>query len=180
MFWGVLKVFAGLLAVASSLFGMIQVVPGSPENWWGPVTLSAGALLALEGSSQLFSGLSSHVLIATAAIIPIGIAAMFQDWRPRVWVFAATLAFVEWSIRRLSSASGRSEIGTFVFTGVLSAALAKTSVELFQYYWNAPSFWSLSQIFGFMFPIALPWILVLVLLAHSGREVFASPVAASR
>lgn len=170
--WGTFKLFVGVLAVVSSLFGMMQGANGSPGNWWGPVTLASAALLVLEGVFQLFSKAHSSLLITLAAMVPIGVSSLMREWPPRLWVFAAMLAFLEWTIRKLSSTTGRSEIGTLVFSCVLGAALGNTTVELFRYYWNAPSVWTLGQIAGFMFPIVLPWVLIVILIGHSGREVF--------
>lgn len=169
--WGTFKFSVGVLAVASSLFGMKQDPYGIPENWWGPVTLASAALLALEGVFDFFGDASSNLLIVLAGVVPLGIAGFFQEWSPKVWVFAVMLAFLEWTIRRLSRATGRSEVGTLVFSVVLGAALANTTGELFRFYWDAPSVWTLTQIARFMFPIVLPWILILILIAHSGREV---------
>jgi len=171
--WGTFKVFVGVLAVVSSLFGMMQGVKGI-QNWWGPVTLASAALLALEGLSELCSGAYTTFLIVLAALVPIGICGVFEDWSPRVWIFALLLAFLEWTIRRLAKMTGQSEMGTLVLSAVLAAALANTTGELFRFYWNAPSFWTLRQIARFMFPIVLPWILIVILIAHSGREVFKS------
>jgi len=170
--WGTFKLFVGMLAAVSSIFGMMQRVSASPGSWWGPVAVASAALLTLEGIFQLLPETYTNLLIALAAMIPIGISSLSGEWPARVWIFAAMVAFLEWTIRRLSSATGRSEIGTLVFSGLLGAALANTTVELFRYYWNAPSVWTLGQIMGFMFPIALPWVLVAILILHSGREVF--------
>ena len=169
--WGTFKVFVGVLAASSSLFGMVQSVNRSPGSWWGPITLASAVLLAIEGVFQLLTGAHSNFLIVLAAMVPIGVFSLSGDWPPRIWVLAAMMAFLEWTIRRLSHATGRSEIGTLVFSTVLGAALANTTVELFRYYWDAPSFWTLHQIFGFMFPIVLPWVLIVILIVHSGRDV---------
>lgn len=153
---------------------MKEGVNGIPETWWGPVTLASGALLTLEGVHEFLGDAYFVLLIALAGAVPIGIAALFQEWSPKVWVFAVMLAFLEWTVRKLSKATGQSEVGTFVFSVVLGAALANTTGELFRFYWNAPSVWTLTQIARFMFPIVLPWILILILIAHSGREVLRS------
>lgn len=144
------------------------------QNWWGPATLASAALLALEGLFEFLGEAYAYLLIVLAAVVPIGICSVFQDWSPRVWVFSLMLAFLEWTIRRLSKMTGQNEIGTLVFSILLGAALANTTGELFRFYWNAPSFWTLSQIARFMFPIVLPWILISILIAHSGREVLKS------
>jgi hypothetical protein len=169
--WGTFKLFVGVLAMVSSLLGMMQGENRIPQGWWGPVTLASAVLLGLEGISELLAGAHSNLLIVLAGVVPIGIAGLFQEWSPRVWVFASMLAFFEWTIRRLSKTTERSEVGTLLFSVVLGAALANTTGELFRFYWDAPSVWTLSQIARFMFPIMLPWILVVVLIAHSGREV---------
>jgi len=172
--WGTFKLSVGVLAAVSSLFGMMQSVNGISRNWWGPVTLASAALLALEGMFELLSGAYTNLLIVVAAMIPIVIYSVFQEWSPRVWVFALLLAFLEWTIRRLSKMTGQSEIGTLVFSLVLVAALANTTGELFRFYWNAPSFWTLRQIAGFMFPIVLPWSLIVILITHAGRDFLKS------
>jgi hypothetical protein len=172
--WGTFKLFVGVLAAVSALFGIMQGLNRVPESLWGPVTLASAALLALEGVFELFSQTRPNVLIALAAMVPIGIAGLFHDWSPRVWILALMLAFLEWTIRRLSKATGQNEIGTLVFSVILGAALANTTGELIRFYWNAPSVWTLGQIAGFMFPIVLPWILVVILITHSGREVLKS------
>ncbi len=169
--WGPFKLCAGMLAVVSSLFGMMHGVNGIPTNWWGPLTLVSATLLTLEGVFELLSRNYANLMVFLAAMVPVGICAIFQEWSPRVWIFALLLAFLEWTNRRLSRMTEQNEIGTFLFSIVLAASLANTTWQLFRFYWDAPSFWTLTQIAGFMFPIVLPWCLILTLVAHSGSEV---------
>ena len=170
-FWGVYKFLVGTIAAADSLFGMMQSVNGSRETLWGPAALATSILLAIEGLGQLFPRLHRFVLIALAAAVPLAISSRSAEWHPRIWICAIVLAFLEWMFQSIKQGTGRPDIGALAFASVLAAALANTTFELFRFYWNEPSFWPLSQIFRFMSPIALPWTLVLVLLAHAGREV---------
>ena len=172
--WGPFKLSVGVLAMVSSLFGMLHAASGIPENWWGPVTLAFAALLALEGLHELLPGAHVYLLVALAASVPLGICVVFKEWSPMVWIFALLLAFLEWTIRRLARMTEQTEIGTLLFSTALAVSLANTTLELFRFYWNAPSVWTLTQIANFMFPIVLPWSLILILIAHSGREVLKS------
>jgi hypothetical protein len=169
--WGPFKLCVGILAVASSLFGMLRGLNTMTTHWWGPLTLVSAALLALEGISELLSRKYANLLVFLAAMVPIGIWVVFQESFPGVWIFSLFLAFLEWTIRRLSKITEQDEIGTLLLSLVLAASLANTTWELVRFYWDAPSFWMPSQIAGFMFPIVLPWCLILILIAHSASEI---------
>lgn len=172
-FWSVYKFLVGMLASAESLFGMIQTVNGARETLWGPAAVAASILLTIEGLGQLFPRVHRYLLIAVAAGVPVAICGVFHDWQAPVWIFAGILAFLEWMFQSIATATARQDIGALAFSVVLVAALANTTLELFRFYWDEPSFWPLGEIFKFMFPIALPWTLVVILLVHAAREVAA-------
>jgi hypothetical protein len=153
---------------------MLDGLNGITTHWWGPLTLVSAALLALEGISELLLGKYGILLAFLAAMVPIGIWAVFQQPFPSVWIFSLFLAFLEWTIRRLSKITQQNEIGTLLFSVVLAASLANTTWELIRFYWDDPSFWTPTQIAGFMFPIVLPWCLILTLVAHSASQVLKS------
>jgi hypothetical protein len=170
-FWGVYKLLLGLLAGTESLLGMLHGVNGPVVNIWGPLTVAAAVLLAIEGVGRLFSRANRWVLVVLAALIPMCISMLSGEWPPDSWVFAVAIGFIAWVFQELEHATGRTEIGAMACSIALATSLANTTFMLFRLYWDAPQFWGLGQIFRFMLPIALPWTLVLVLLIHTTGEV---------
>jgi len=170
-FWGVYKLLLGVLAGVESLLGILRSGNGPAMNPWGPVTVAAAVLLAINGLAELFPHLHRWLLVLLAAIVPLGISVSSGDWPLKAWVFAAATGFLEWMFLRLEGATGRGELGSLLCAVTLAFSLANTTVMLFRLYWNAPEFWPLDQIFRFMLPIALPWTLILILLGHAIREV---------
>jgi hypothetical protein len=161
----------GILALTESLLGILRTVNGPATNLWGPATVAAAALLAIDGLVQLSPRLHRWVLIALAVTISVGASISSEEWPLNLWVFAAAVGFVEWMFQQLEVATGRREIGSLACAMALALSLANTTFMLFRLYWDAPEFWPLGQIFRFMLPIALPWTLVVVLMVHAGREV---------
>ena len=170
-FWGAYKLLVGMVAASESFLGMMRTINGSQESMWGPVTLAAALLLAVEGLRQLFPRIHEVATVVFAGVVPFGVASVFGEWRARLWVFAAVVAFLEWTFQRLERATGREEIGALACGVALAVSLANTTFMLFRLYWDEPQFWPLGQIFRFMLPIALPWTLILILVVHAGREV---------
>lgn len=169
-FWGIFEFFVGALFAVESSLGMLQIINVMKEGWWGPVTLGAAILLALGGLAQLLPRVHAMVFALIAALLPVGIALAAGELSARTAVFAVLLAFFAWTMQRLSRAPGRTEAGSLFCSLVLAIALLNTTIALFRFYWNDPSFWPLHKIFQFMSPIALPWTLVLILVIHSARE----------
>jgi len=172
-FWGVYKLMVGVLATAESLTGMLRSVNAPETSMWGAVTIAAAVLLAIDGIEELLAAGNRWVFVALAAVVPIGISFVSGDWPPRLWMFAVAVGFVEWMFLELKQTTGRSEIGALACCVALAMSLGNTTVMLFRMYWNEPQFWPLGAIFRFMLPIALPWTLILILLAHSMRELTA-------
>lgn len=170
-FWGVYKLLVGILALTESLIGILRSADGPALNPWGPVTVAAAVLLAIDGLAELFPQMHGWLLVALAAILPLVISISSGEWPLKVWMFAAATAFVEWMFQQLEGATGPREIGALVCAATLALSLANTTLMLFHVYWNAPEFWPLGQIFRFMLPIALPWTLVLILLVHATRDL---------
>lgn len=163
----------GVLATAESLLGMLRSVNAPETSIWGAVTVAAAILLAIDGLGELFEAGNRWVFVVLAAVVPIGISVFSGDWPPRLWMFAVAIGFVEWVFQELKETTGRSEIGALVCCAALAVSLGNTTFMLFRMYWNEPQFWPLGAIFRFMLPIALPWTLILILLAHSARELTA-------
>ena len=170
-FWGVYKLMVGVLATAESLTGMLRSVNAPETSIWGAVTIAAAVLLAIDGIEELLAAGNRWVFVALAAVVPIGISVFSGDWPPRLWMFAVAVGFVEWMFLELKQTTGRSEIGALACCVALAMSLGNTTVMLFRMYWNEPQFWPLGAIFRFMLPIALPWTLILILIAHSTREL---------
>ena len=169
-FWGLFELVVGVLFAVESSLGMMQTINVAKEGWWGPVTLGAAVLLAIAGLAQLLPKIHPAVFVVVAAVIPIGISIPAGELSAKMGIFAVLLAFFAWTMQSLSRVPGRTDVGTLFCGLVLSIALLNTTVALFRFYWNDPSFWPLHKIFQFMSPIALPWTLVLILLIHSARE----------
>jgi hypothetical protein len=166
----VFELVVGVLFAVESSLGLMQIINVMKEGWWGPVTLGAAILLAIAGLAQLLPKVHSAVFVVMAALVPIGISLAASQFSMKTVVFAVLLSFFAWTMQRLSHTTGRSEVGAFLCGIVITIALLNTTVALFRFYWNDPSFWPLHKIFHFMSPIALPWTLVLILVVHSGRE----------
>jgi hypothetical protein len=169
-FWGLYKLVVGILACIESLLGIIRSGSGPAMNPWGPVTVGAAVLLAIEGIAELFPQLHRWLLVSMAVVVPLGISISSVEWPLKAWMFAASTGFVEWMFLRLKIVTGRMETGSLACVMALALSLANTTVLLFRVYWSAPEFWPLGQIFRFMLPIALPWTLILILLGHAARE----------
>jgi hypothetical protein len=169
-FWGMYKLLVGVLAATESLLGMLRGFNGVERGVWGPLTVAAAILLALDGLGQLFPRASRWLLVALAAIVPLAISIISEDWPVKIWMFAAAVAFAEWMFQEIKSAAGRTEVGALLCGVALAISLGNTTLMLFRVYWDEPQFWPLGQIFRFMFPIALPWTLILILIVHAARE----------
>jgi hypothetical protein len=177
-FWGVYKLLVGVLAATESLLGMLRSFNGAERGVWGPLTVAAAVLLAIDGLGQLFTIANRWLLVALAAIVPLTISIMSGEWPVKVWMFAAAVAFAEWMFQELKRAAGRTEVAALLCGVALAISLGNTTLMLFRVYWDEPQFWPLGQIFKFMFPIALPWTLILVLIVHAARETMAQgPIA---
>jgi len=163
----------GALAAAESLLGMLRSVNAPEASVWGALTVAASILLAIDGLERQFDEEHRWPFIALAGIVPICISILSGDWPSKLWMFALAMGFVEWMFQELKRTDGRTEIGTLACCAALAISLANTSIMIFRQYWDAPQFWPLGQIFRFMLPIALPWTLILILLAHSARELVA-------
>lgn len=161
----------GILAAAESLLGMLRNANGPEASAWGMVTVAAAVLLAVDGLGQFAAAIPRGLLVALAAVVPVGISLGSEESLPGIWMFALAMGFLEWMFLELRVKTGRTEIGGLVCGMALAVSLANTTLMLFRMYWNEPQFWPLGQIFRFMLPIALPWTLVVILLVHSGREV---------
>jgi len=169
-FWGVYKLVVGILACIESLLGILRSGTGPAMNPWGPVTVGAAVLLAIEGIAEMFPRLHRWLLVSLAVVVPLGISISSGEWPLKDWMFAAATGFVEWMFQRLKTVTGRREIGSLACVMALALSLANTTFLLFRVYWSAPEFWPLGQIFRFMLPIALPWTLILILMGHAARE----------
>ncbi|HEY1579480.1 MAG TPA: hypothetical protein VGF82_20620 [Terracidiphilus sp.] len=169
-FWGLFELVVGVFFALESTVGMMQIVNVAKEGWWGPVTLGAAILLAIGGLAQLLPKIHAAVFVALAAVVPLGISILASELSPTTAIFVVSLAFFAWTMQKQSRAAGRSEVGMLVCGIVLAIALGNTTVNLFRFYWNDPSFWPLHKILQFMCPIGLPWTLVLLQIIHSGRE----------
>jgi hypothetical protein len=177
-FWGMYKLLVGVLAATESLLGMLRGFNGAGRGVWGPLTVAAAVLLAIDGLGQLFPKVNRWLLVALAAIVPLALSIMSEEWRVKVWIFAASLAFVQWMFQELKRTAGRTEIGALLCGAALAISLGNTTLMVFRVYWDEPQFWPLGQIFRFMFPIALPWTLILVIIVHAARETMAQgPIA---
>jgi hypothetical protein len=170
-FWGVYKLTVGVLAAAESLSGMLRSTDLPATSVWGAITLAAAVLLAIDGLTELFARVHGWVFVSFAAVVPIAISLSSGDWPEKLWMYAVALGFVEWVFQELKRTTARTEIGTLACCAALGISLANTTFMLFKMYWDDPQFWPLGQIFKFMTPIALPWTLVLILLAHSARDL---------
>ena len=173
-FWGVYKLLVGLLAAAESLLGMLRSFNGGGRGIWGPLTIAAAVLLAIDGLAELFSRAGRWdrwLLVALAGIVALSISIVSGEWPGKIWIFGAAVAFVQWMFQELKRTAGRQEMGALLCGVALAISLGNTTLMLFRVYWDEPQFWPLGQIFRFMFPIALPWTLIVVLVVHAGREV---------
>jgi hypothetical protein len=170
-FWGMYKLLVGVLAASESLLGMLRSFNGVERGVWGPLTIAAAVLLAIDGLGHLFAKVNRWLLVALAAFVPLAISMMSGEWPVKVWIFAAAVAFVEWMFQELKRTVGRTEVAALLCGVVLALSLGNTTWMLFRQYWDEPQFWPLRQIFRFMFPIALPWTLIVVLVVHAVREV---------
>lgn len=173
-FWGAYKLMVGVLAAVESLLGILRSANPPELTIWGPLTIAASVVLAIDGLADLFPRVNRWVFVALAAVVPVAMSAVSGDWPSKLWMFSIAVGFVEWVIQELKRTTGRTEIGSLAYCAALACSLANTTFMIFREYWDAPQFWPLSQIFRFMLPIALPWTLVLVLLLHSARELSGS------
>lgn len=169
-FWGVYKLMVGILAAAESTLGVLQS-PNPPEmTVWGTVTIAASVLLAVDGLSQILPNVNRWIYVTLAALIPLAIS-VISGWPERLWMFIVALGFSKWAFQRIEQTSSRSEIQSLVCGVALASSLANTTFRMFCAYWDEPQFWPLSQIFGFMLPIALPWTIIIILLLHSAHAM---------
>jgi hypothetical protein len=173
-FWGVYKLMVGVLAAAESLLGILRSLNPPEMSIWGPLTIAASVLLAIDGFRDLFANVNRWFFVAFGALVPVAISMLSDDWPARLWVFAVAVGFLEWVFLELRTTTGRTEIGSLACCALLACSLANTTFMIFRQYWDAPQFWPLGQIFRFMLPIALPWTLIMILLLHSARELIAS------
>jgi hypothetical protein len=173
-FWGVYKLMVGVLAAAESLLGILRSANPPEMSIWGPLTIAAAVLLAIDGLADLFVNVNRWLFVALGAIVPIAISILSDEWPVRLWIFAVAVGFAEWVFLELRRSTGRTEIGSLACCAALACSLANTTFMIFRQYWDAPQFWPLGQIFRFMLPIALPWTLIAILLLHSARELIAS------
>lgn len=171
-FWGIFELVVGVLFAVESSLGMMKIINMAKEGWWGPVTLGAAILLAIGGLAQLLPKLRAAVFVSLAAASSFGISFLAGELSSTTVIFVVLLAFFAWTMQRMSRTGMRNEAAMLVCAIILVIALGNTTVDLFQFYWNDPSFWPLRKILQFMSPIALPWTLVLILVVHSGRECF--------
>lgn len=170
-FWGVYKLMVGALAAAESLLGILRNVNPPEMSIWGPLTIAASILLAIDGLTDLFANVNRWYFVAFGTTIPIVISAFSDDWPARLWIFAVAVGFLEWVFFELRRTTGRAEIASLACCVALACSLANTTFMIFRQYWDAPQFWPLGQIFRFMLPVALPWTLIVILLVHSAREL---------
>jgi hypothetical protein len=169
-FWGAYKLTVGVLAGAESFMGMLKSADPQETSVWGALTIAGAVLLLVDGLEELLAAANRWTTVGIAAAIPIAISILSGDRPARLWIFAVVVGFVEWVFQELKRTTGRTEIGALACCVALCTSLANTTFMLFRMYWNQPQFWPLGQIFSFMSPIALPWTLVLILLAHAVRE----------
>lgn len=172
-FWGVYKLMVGVLAAAESLLGILRSANPPELSIWGPLTIGASVLLAINGLGDVFSKVNRWVFVGLGAVVPFAVSALSDDWPRNLWMFAVVVGFLEWMFQELKKATGRAEIGSLACCAALACSLANTTFMIFRQYWDAPQFWPLSQIFRFMLPITLPWTLIAILLLHSVREMLA-------
>lgn len=172
-FWGLYKLLVGVLAGVESLMGILRSANPPELSIWGPLTIGASVLLAIDGLVHLFPKMNRWVFVALGAIIPIAMSALSGDWTRNLWMFAVAVGFLEWVFQEMKQTTGRTEIGALVCCAALACSLANTTFMIFRQYWDEPQFWPLSQIFKFMLPIALPWTLIAILLLHSARQIWA-------
>ena len=170
-FWGVYKLLVGVLAGVESLLGILRSANPPEISVWGPLTIGASVLLAIDGLADLFPKVNRRVFVALGAIIPIAMSALSGNWPRNLWMFAVAVGFLEWVFQEMKRTTGRTEIGSLACCAALACSLGNTTFMIFRQYWDEPQFWPLSQIFRFMLPIALPWTLIAVLLLHSAREM---------
>ena len=173
-FWGVYKLLVGVLAAAESLLGILRRANPPDISIWGPLTIAASVLLAIDGLTDLFAHVNRWLFVALGTMIPIAISTLSDDWPARLWIFAVAVGFLEWVFVELRRTTERAEIGSLACCAALACSLANTTFMIFRQYWDAPQFWPLGQIFRFMLPIALPWTLIVILLAHSAHELIVS------
>lgn len=173
-FWGVYKLMVGVLAAVESLLGILRSANPPELSIWGPLTIAASVLLAIDGLADLYPRVNRWILVALGAIVPIALSALSGDFPSKLWMFSIAVGFMEWVIQELKHTTNRTEIGALACCAALACSLGNTTFMIFRTYWDAPQFWPLSQIFRFMLPIALPWTLILMLLLHSALELSGS------